>query len=216
MRRRISSHRGRGIRFTIVACVAAALAATGIADAASRHGRSHARHHVRARAAANEGGLPYAALSRSPTQADRENEAVVGAAEQNGALQPAEARVLEIDSSGRTWLIPTSTGEVCLGVQPAGQYEALERERGLAHLALGLACAPIAAARSQSIILRIYDEVVGIVPDGVRSVTSTTGDGPPTGETVSDNTYRFAVSDGFQEGTVAFDTSDGAEQVDRF
>lgn len=216
MRRRGSKRTRRRLPLTLLACAAVALAAAGIATAAARHARPHARHHTHARLAADEGAPPYAALSRTPTQADRENGAVVGAAEQDGSLQPAEARVLEIGSSGRTWLIPTSDGELCLGVQPAGQYDSLESERGLAHLDLGLMCAPIAAAGSQGIILRIYDEVVGIVPDGVGSVTSTTGADAPVDETVSGNTYRFAVPDGFQEGTVSFETPDGVEQVNRF
>ena len=50
----------------------------------------------------------------------------------------------------------------------------------------------------------------------VGSVTSVAGSGAPTGEPVSNNTYRFEVPGGFQEGYVSFETSDGVEQVDHF
>jgi hypothetical protein len=211
----LTPRRPRRLLRTLALASIALLTAAGIAAAASRHShhRRHARHHAAAHAA---GVVAYAALLREPTAADSENAEIVNTARENDSgLRPSAARLLDANANGRTWLIPTDRGELCLGLQPAGQYEEVERRRGLEHLSFAYACGPTATVEAQGLVLRLYDNVVGIVPDGVTSVSVDVGNAAPEREPVLDNTYRFSVADGFHEGQISFQDRSGAEQVDR-
>jgi hypothetical protein len=195
---------------------AIALTVAGIAAAAARHGRHHrprAHAHVLARTAGTGGS--FAVLGREPTAADAENAEVLATSHDDEGLRPAAARVLQTSPDGRTWLIPTDRGELCLGVQPAGQYVARERERGLEHLGLAYACSPTATVEAEGLVLRVYDEVVGLVPDDVSSVTTSVAGGAPQKRAVTGNTYRLTVPDGPQEGWVSFHDPNGVEQTGR-
>jgi hypothetical protein len=198
--------------------VAGALVGGTIVQGASGH--SSARSHHRARAhssvAPAQAGDTFAVLARPANASDQEDGALVGAAQHDPTLEPSAARVLSSDASGTTWLIPTSDGRLCAGLQPAAQYEALEQQRGLEHLSLGYSCAPVASAEGEGIVVHVYDEILGVVPDGVTSVSTSTGGSPPATRTVVDNTYRFSVPAGFVHGTVTFDRGDGTEVVDQF
>jgi len=215
----MTPRRPRRLLEVLALAAAAALTAAGIAAGAARHGHHHrtakrAHVHSLARAAASA-TVAYASLLRQATSTDAENAEVLSTAHDDDGLRPAAARVLQVSPNGRTWLIPTDRGELCLGVQPAAQHEALEHERGLEHLGLAYACSPTASVEAQGLVLRVYDEVVGIVPDGVASVATSVAGGAPETESVVDNTYRLTVPDGFQEGWVSFHDRNGVEQIDR-
>jgi hypothetical protein len=206
--------RSRRFLRTLVISSIAVLTAAGIATAASRHNRH--KHHAKHHAAHAAGVVAYAALLREPTAADAENAEIVATASENDSgLRPSAARLLDADANGRTWLVPTDRGELCLGLQPEGQYEEVERKRGLEHLSFAYACGPTASVEAQGLVLRLYDNVVGVVPDGVSSVVVSVGDAAPEREPVVGNTYRFSVPDGFHEGQISFQDRSGAEQVIR-
>jgi hypothetical protein len=209
------SHRTRrnALRALLALCVVG-LVAGAAAQAAKKGNKAHRRVFAHASAAAGAGG--YSILSRAPTATDEENAQVVQARGHYPGLVPAEARVLSSSPEGRVWLMPTDNGELCLGIEPGSQYLQREKERGLGHLTMGFTCSSAGKAQQEGMLTRIYENVVGIVPDGVSKVSYVAGDAAAQTQETKQNTYSFFVHEGFVQGTVSFTGASGEEVADRF
>jgi hypothetical protein len=192
-----------GLASVVVSTACAAAAVATSADA-TKHPRAH-------RSAAAVAVAGYAALARPATAVDRDRWAVAGAATEDPTLRVDAARVLRDDAGGRTWLIPTTDGKLCLAEQPApGEYEALEQARHLGHLRLGYACRDQAAAASAGIAIRTYDDVIAVVPDGATAVTTAAPDAPSRAPELVGGVLRVdASSPAPGSGTESFRDEDG-------
>jgi hypothetical protein len=198
-----NTHRRTG-RAAAVCCALGALLMTGAL--ASARGPRNPGH--RARAASSPA---YSALTRAPNAHDLANTTVAGAAQHDPALVVSGARVLSSDPNGQTWLIPTTDGRLCLALQPAAQYAAVEQARHLAHMALAYVCAPTAQADQTGIVLRTFEDIVGLVPDGVTQVAIALPGAAPTIGGVHNDTYRVkAGGAGFDQATATFTSADGS------
>jgi hypothetical protein len=210
----MKANKRRRARFVALAALAIAVpGAAAVAHGASRQG--HARHgHPIAHASATQGASAYALLERSPTPVDEENAVVVAAASHYPGLEPAFARVISDTPTARTWLMPTSNGQLCLGVQPHdGLYAGREQERHLQPLTLGFTCASVEKVDREGITCRVYDDVTGIVPDGVSEITYKVGEEPERTEAVIDNVFTYTMPDtGFVPHWFSFQSPQG-EQV---
>ncbi len=201
-----NAHRraGRAASAVAVCCALGGLLLTG--TLASARGARNPGH--RAHAAISSA---YAALTRAPTVNDLANATIAGAAQHDPALVVPGARVLASDASGRTWLIPTTDGRLCLGLEPGTQYAALEQARHLEHVALTYACAPTAQVDSTGVVLRTFGDIVGLVPDGVTQATVAFHGEAPAITAVRNNTYRVkAAGVGFDRATATFASADGS------
>jgi hypothetical protein len=200
----------------VVALVLGGLGATVVAQGASGH-KNARHHHALAHASALQGARAYSLLERAPTSADEENAAVTAAASHYPGLEPSLARVVSDTGDGRAWLMPTSTGELCLGFQPAeGVYAAREQERHLQHLTLGFTCATVEKVDHEGITCRVYDDVTGVVPDGVSAITYKIGEAPEETEAVVGNVFTYTMPDvGFVPHWFSFESPDGEKVFHR-
>lgn len=152
----------------------------------------------------------YSALNRPASAADRDNAVIRGAAAHDASLLVDQARTLQTDGNVVTWLIPTSSGKLCLALQPADRYAVIEKQRGLGHPLLNYVCNDAGTVASRGMVLRTYNDITGLVPDGVRTVAVTVS-GNTTDANVDRNIYHAdATHAGFSDGHVTFAT-DGQE-----
>ena len=153
---------------------------------------------------------PCRLLDRAPNAADRDNAILQGVWQHDPALDVDAARVLSSDASGTAWLIPTTDGRLCLASQPAEQFRALETAAGKPHLLLSYGCDAASAVRARGIVLRTHDEILGLVPDGVKSVTTSVG-GKSSSAVVEGNVSRTkATGPGFTaQGSASFTAAGG-------
>jgi hypothetical protein len=200
-------------RVLVVLCLLA-LAVGAVAQASKKGSKAHRRTFAHASVAAGAGG--YSVLARPPTTTDEENAQVVQAAGHYPGIVPAEARVLSTGPEGRVWLMPTDNGELCLGIEPGSQYVQREKERGLGHLTMGFTCNPAGKVQQEGMSTRVYENVVGIVPDGVSQIRYVAGSAAAQTQDIKQNTYSFFVHEGFVPGSVSFTGASGEEVVDRF
>jgi hypothetical protein len=122
----------------------------------------------------------------------------------DSSLLPSQAGVLASDSQTTVWIVPTSSGQVCLALQPGDKYASLEDQRGMEHPQLGWVCNSPASVVAHGLAMNTYGDVIGLVPDGVTSVTTHIGD-VTSSATVRDNLFR-AHTDGspFSGGTASY------------
>ncbi|MCW3047329.1 MAG: hypothetical protein JWO74_1613 [Solirubrobacterales bacterium] len=187
--------------------LALALAAVLLLSHDHASAKTAKRSHSRA-LAASAGG--YQILDRAPNADDRDNSIIEGAAQHDATLQVSHARVLTADSQGKTWLIPTTDGRLCLAQQPAGQYDALESQRGLGRPALMYVCNAAATVEGHGLVLRTYDDITGLVPDGVDRV-ATQIRGRSGNAAVARNLYHAQTRDsGFSHGSAEFTAPNGS------
>jgi hypothetical protein len=156
------------------------------------------------------GAEAYAVLGRTPNAQDLNDAVVQGAAQHDPTLVPADARVLTIGAAGVVWLMPTNDGRLCLGVAPGSQYAAIESANHVGHLALGYVCADVATADASGVAVRIYNDIIGLVPDGVTTVSTALSGEQAQVVTVVNNVYSAAVPSGDPGfGVATFNTADG-------
>jgi hypothetical protein len=153
-----------------------------VVPAMSGAARSKTRHHsavrVHGRLAAAD---IFGVLGRPADSADRQNEALKGAASHDPQLEPDAARVVGSDSTGTLWLVPKQDGEVCLGLQPPPG----------SGLLLAAVCSDSADALAHGIVLGSRGQLYGAAPDGVSSVTADRQNGPTAVVPVQSNAYRL-------------------------
>lgn len=192
-------NRAAATKAVIAVSLVVAAAGFTVAAQASRgapHSRAKSLHRKAApaqTATATATATGYAVLDRAPTAADVANGVIQGASRHDSALVPADARVLTDDATGKVWLVPSNDGRLCLAVQPAGQYAAFETAHHLGSVALATTCASDNAAASHGLALRLYNEVIGIAPDGVSTVSVALGTSAPVAVAVSTNVYRVSA-----------------------
>lgn len=154
----------------------------------------------------------YAVLSRPATPADKENQVVRGIAQHDATLRADAARQLLSDDNGTVWLIPTTDGQLCLGEEPrqGGDAATYEQAHGLAPLLMGMTCRNAREASSGGLLLTVLGQHLGLVPDGVGSVSARSVAGDVQSVAVTNNVYRLSAG----AFTVTFRDSDGLQQVD--
>jgi hypothetical protein len=126
----------------------------------------------------------WSALTRPPGDAERntDNMKALQTLQENSrfGVNAGLARQVAVRDGSNVWLMP-GNGFVCIGLQPTGDPT------------MGAGCNTEAAARAGALTVGDGDKVLGIVPDGVRSVTVTdAGTGLRHDEPVTDNVYELA------------------------
>jgi len=207
------SPRALAAAITLVAIAAAVLASTqGLASARPAKPLRHQASGHRAHSAVASG--LFGVLQDAPSTADLGNGVVAGAAEHDASLLPSQARLLSSGTS-KTWLIPTTSGGVCLALQPDQAYVAIEQERGLAHALLNYVCNDADSVATHGLVLRTHNDIVGLVPDGVTSVNTKIG-GVTASIAVHGNLFHASAAAGagalgLPEGTATYTLASGAE-----
>lgn len=171
---------------------------------------AHHRHAAPAPRVAHAAAVPAGLGAFSDGVLARGGDAAVADAQAHDpALEADRAQLMADGAQGRVWLIPTTDGQLCLGVEPDGYYDGLTPQA--AAIGVAYSCQPAASAAAAGIQLGVFHDAVGVVPDGVTGVAVTAVDGSTQKLALSGNVWRYSYPAQEPPGSasVSFTTSGG-------
>jgi hypothetical protein len=164
-----------GVGLAVATLAAAGYGLTRSVDhAGAARGPARVTHHS-AKANVHIARAHFAVLRSARIAAD-DDAAVDKMAGYVPTLDVADARLLESSSIANLWLLPESDGNVCLGYEPSDGSNLM-----------GMACAPGDVASASGIEEISGGEYALLIPDGVSSVSVSSGGDPATQVAVDDN-----------------------------
>jgi len=137
--------------------------------------------------------------------------ALVSAQAHDPTLDADAAALMAQSAQGMVWLIPTEDGRICLGLEPDGHYGG-ELPAG-ASIGVALSCRPASSVDAGGIELGIFNDAVGVVPDGVAAVTITSAGGDTQTLAVSGDVWRFNYPPQAAIGSASVSFVSGGETV---
>jgi hypothetical protein len=129
----------------------------------------------------------------------------------DSTLDADAAALMAQGAQGMVWLIPTDDGRICLGLEPDGHYDG-ELPSG-ASIGVAFSCRPASSVDADGIELGIFDDAVGVVPDGVAAVTVTTATGVAQTIAVSGDVWRYSYPGAAAVGSASVTFVSGGETV---
>jgi len=147
-------------------------------------------------------------LARVATAVDSSS-AITDMAQHDPSIRLADVRRVAHDALGDVYLIPTTRGEICLGIAPTSKWPALGAGSTVdAPLpSLSMTCMAAADAMTHGIAGGLRGRYVGVAPDGVTSVRETSDSGSSVGLPLVNGVYHIDLG----AKSVEFDV-DGAKE----
>jgi hypothetical protein len=179
-----------------------------LASSATAHHRAHRAAHRAQTANAAPASLDAFAGGALASGGDS---SLQSAQVHDPTLDADAAALMAQGVQGMVWLIPTDDGRICLGLEPGGHYDR-ELPSG-ASLGVAFSCRPAASVDADGIELGIFNDAVGVVPEGVAAVTVTSATGVAQTIAVSGDVWRYSYPAAAAVGSASVTFVSGGETV---